>query len=93
MVSSKCNHSQATHGTACLLVLGMSCHDVAVLIFATRGSYASIFFAIFDHYPKWQWGSLPEKYCENPHLSLDREHVFADFTKYKSGEDHKCYGW
>ena len=88
MVSSKCNHSQATHGTACLLVLGMSCHDVAVLIFATRGSYASIFFAIFDHYPKWQWGSLPEKYRENPHLSLDREHVFADFTKYKSGEEN-----
>ena len=46
------------------------------------------FFAIFYHYPKWQWGSLPEKYRENPHLSLDREHVFADFTKYKSGEEN-----
>ena len=28
--------------TACLLVLGMSCHNVAVLVFATLGSYASI---------------------------------------------------
>ena len=31
---------------------------------------------------------MPEKYRENPHLSLDREHVFADFTKYKSGEEN-----
>ena len=52
-----------------------SCPD-----FCHTGLLCKHFFAIFDHYPKWQWGSLPEKYRENPHLSLDREHVFADFT-------------
>ena len=60
-----------------------SCPD-----FCHTGLLCKHFFAIFDHYPKWQWGSLPEKYRENPHLSLDREHVFADFTKYKSGEEN-----
>lgn len=60
-----------------------SCPD-----FCHTGLLCKHFFAIFDHYPKGQWGSLPEKYRENPHLSLDREHVFADFTKYKSGEEN-----
>lgn len=46
------------------------------------------FVVVFNNFPKWQWGTLPEKYCENPYLSLDKEHVFADFTKYKSNEEN-----
>lgn len=46
------------------------------------------FFTIFNYYPKWQWGTLLEKYRENPYLSLDKEHVFADCTKYKTNEEN-----
>lgn len=66
----------------------MSCHIVAVLTFAILGSCASIFFAIFEHYQKWQWDSLPEKYRKNLHLSLDREHVLTDLTECQSNEEN-----
>ena len=49
--------------------------------FCHTGLLCKHFFAIFNHYPKWQWKSLPEKYRENPHLSLDKEHVFGDPNK------------
>ncbi|XP_067022395.1 uncharacterized protein [Acropora muricata] len=60
-----------------------SCPD-----FCHTGLLCKHFFAIFDHYQKWQWDSLPEKYRENPHLSLDREHVLTDLTKCQSNEEN-----
>ena len=60
-----------------------SCPD-----FCHTGLLCKHFFAIFEHYPKWQWDSLPEKYRENPHLSLDREHVFTDLTNCQRNEEN-----
>lgn len=56
-----------------------SCPD-----FSQTGLPCKHFFAIFNHFPKCQWDSLPEKYRENPHLSLDRELVFADPNTHNS---------
>ena len=44
-------------------------------------------FALFNHYPKWQWESLSEKCRENPHLSLNKKHVFADPNRYKVSDE------
>ena len=60
-----------------------SCPD-----FCHTGLLCKHFFAIFEHYQKWQWDSLPEKYRENPYLSLDREHVLTDLTKCQSNEEN-----
>lgn len=60
-----------------------SCPD-----FCHTGLLCKHFFAIFNYFPTWQWDTLPEKYRENPYLSLDKEHVFADFTKYKSNKEN-----
>lgn len=32
---------------------------------------------MFNHFPEWQWDSLPKKYLENPHISLDQEFLFS----------------
>lgn len=60
-----------------------SCPD-----FCHTGLLCKHFFAIFEYYQKWQWDSLPEKYRESPHLSLDREHVLTDLTKCQSNEEN-----
>ena len=60
-----------------------SCPD-----FCHTGLLCKHFFAFFEHYPKWQWDSLPEKCRENPHLSLDREHVFTDLTNCQRNEEN-----
>ena len=51
--------------------------------FCHTGLLCKHFFAIFNLYPKWQWESLPEKFQQSPHISLDWEHVFVDANKYK----------
>lgn len=35
----------------------------------------------------WQWDALPEKFRQNPHISLDWEHVFVDANKYKATDE------
>ena len=52
--------------------------------FCHTGLLCKHFFAIFDLYPMWQWDALPEKFRQNPHISLDWEHVFVDANKYKA---------
>lgn len=37
------------------------------------------FFAIFSHYPKWNWNSLPESYLNSPYLSTDHSAVASYF--------------
>ncbi|CAH3112593.1 unnamed protein product, partial [Pocillopora meandrina] len=39
--------------------------------FCHTGLLCKHFFAIFDLYPMWQWDALPEKFRQNPHISLD----------------------
>ena len=56
-----------------------SCPD-----FCQTGMLCKHFFAIFNLYPKWQWDSLPERFRQSPHISLDWEHVFVDAHKYKA---------
>ena len=51
--------------------------------FCHTGLLCKHFFAIFNLYPKWQWESLPEKFQQSPHISLDWEHVFVGANKYK----------
>ena len=33
--------------------------------------HASIFFAVFNHFPNWGWTKLPKKYLENEYLTAD----------------------
>lgn len=55
--------------------------------FCHTGLLCKHFFAIFDLYPMWQWDALPEKFRQNPHISLDWEHVFVDANKYKATDE------
>ena len=55
--------------------------------FSLTGLPCKHFFAVFKHYPKWQWESFPEKYRENPYLTLDTTHVFADSSTQKEYGD------
>ena len=52
--------------------------------FCHTGLPCKHFFAIFNLYPKWQWDSLPERFRQSPHITLDWEHVFVDANKYKA---------
>lgn len=39
--------------------------------FSHTGLPCKHLFAIFSHFPQWQWTSLPMKYREHPNISLD----------------------
>ena len=47
------------------------------LDFRRNGLPCKHFFAVFKHFPEWQWESLPENYRNNPFLSLDVEAPFS----------------
>ena len=47
------------------------------LDFGRNGLPCKHFFAVFNHFPEWQWDSLPKKYRENPHISLDQDLLFS----------------
>ena len=51
-----------------------SCHD-----WITWNLPCKHFFAIFSHYPKWNWNSLPENYLNNPYLNTDHCAVTSYF--------------
>ena len=51
--------------------------DCECLDFGRNGLPCKHFFAVFNHFPEWQWDSLPKKYRENPHISLDQDLLFS----------------
>lgn len=56
--------------------------------FTRTGLPCKHFFAVFEHSKEWKWDALPERYCENPHVSLDNAIVFgnADYDEFSISE-------
>ena len=56
--------------------------------FTRTGLPCKHFFAVFEHSQDWKWDALPERYRENPHVSLDNAIVFgnADYDEFSISE-------
>ena len=74
-----CKRNQWKKSQREFCIASCSCHD-----WVTWNLPCKHFFAIFYHYPKWNWNSLPGAYLSGPYLSSDHSEVTNFFQP--SGE-------